>query len=255
MSLVTSDRTGSRVDVTIRHAAKRNAMSEALQDALATTFTELAADPTIGLAVLTSEGDAAFCSGGDLYEVARADTPERARALATRIRGVLDTIRRFPAPVVAAVNGLALGGGSELAMSTDFRVLAAHAEIVFGQVGQAVSPGWGGAADLIERVGQATAQRLLASGARVAHADGVELGLYDAVAADGETLADAVDRFVAPLLAAPAQVLRANKAVATAARFTSQRHAVEAAELDQFVATWMHPDHWARLNAFVNRPR
>src|SRR5688572_10792422 len=138
-------------------------MSEVLQDALSETFAELATDPTIGLVVLTADGEAAFCSGGDLYEVARADTPELARALATRIRGVLDTVRRFPAPVVAALNGLALGGGSEFALSADFRVAAAHAQIVFGQVGQAVSPGWGGGVDLVERVGGAAAQRLLAS--------------------------------------------------------------------------------------------
>lgn len=255
MSLVTIERAGARADVTIRHAAKRNAMSETLQEALSATFTELAGDPTVGLVVLSSEGDAAFCSGGDLYEVARADTAERARALATRIRGVLDSIRRFPAPVVAGINGLALGGGSELAMSADFRVVAAHAHVVFGQVGQAVSPGWGGAADLIELVGPATAQRLLASGTQLGHTEGLALGLYDAVATEGETLPAAVDRFVGPLLEAPAQVLRANKAVAIAARFTPQRSAVEAAELDQFVATWMHPDHWDRLNAFLTRRR
>lgn len=255
MSVVAVTRNGARADVTICHAAKRNAMSEVVQQALAATFTELADDPTIGLVVLTSEGDAAFCSGGDLYEVARADTPDRARDLATRIRGVLDTIRRFPAPTVAALNGLALGGGSELAVCADFRVAAAHAHIVFGQVGQAVSPGWGGGVDLVERVGAPTAQRLLASGARLSHAEGLALGLYDAVAAEGESLAEAVDRFVAPLLEAPPQVLRASKALAIAARFTPQRAALEAVELDRFVATWMHPDHWARLNAFLNRPR
>ncbi|HWL42430.1 MAG TPA: enoyl-CoA hydratase/isomerase family protein [Ilumatobacter sp.] len=255
MSVVIVARDGARADVTVRHAGKRNAMSEVVQDALAATFTELAGDPSIGLVVLTAEGDAAFCSGGDLYEVARADTPELARALAMRIRGVLDTIRRFPAPVVAALNGLALGGGSEFALSADFRVAAAHAHIVFGQVGQAVSPGWGGGADLVELVGAATAQRLLASGTKLTHAEGLSLGLYDAVAAEGEPLAAAVDRFVAALLDAPPQVLRANKSLAIAARFTAQRAAVEAAELAGFVDTWMHPDHWHRLNQFLNRPR
>ena len=77
----------------------------------------------------------------------------------------------------------------------------------------------------------------------------------DAVATDGEGLGAAVDRFVAPLLTAPVQVLRGNKAVALAARFTPARARVEAAELDQFVATWMHADHWERLNAFLTRQR
>ena len=247
-------RAGARVDVTVAHMAKRNAMSTVLQDALSTTFTELAGDTTIGLLVITGEGPA-FCSGGDLVEVARADTAEKARALAQRIRAVMDAIRHFPAPVVAALNGPAIGGGSEFALAADYRIAAADAHIVFGQVGQAVTPGWGGGVDLIERVGAATAQRLLASGTKLGHAEGLALGLYDAVAADGEQLGAAVDRFVAPLLTAPVQVLRGNKAVALAARFTPERARVEAAELDQFVATWMHADHWARLNAFLTRPR
>jgi enoyl-CoA hydratase len=165
----------------------------------------------------------------------------------------MDAIRRFPAPVVAALNGPAIGGGSEFALAADYRVAAADAHLVFGQVGQAVTPGWGGAVDLIERVGAGTAQRLLAGGTRLGHAEGLALGLYDAVAAERESLADAVARFMTPLLAAPVQVLRGNKAVALAARFTPERARVEAAELEQFVATWMHADHWARLNAFLTR--
>jgi enoyl-CoA hydratase len=245
-------RSGARVDVTVAHTAKRNAMSVVLQDALATTFAELAGDSTIGIVVVTGEGPA-FCSGGDLVEVAAADTAEKARALALRIRAVMDAIRRFPAPVVAALNGPAIGGGSEFALAADYRVAAADAHLVFGQVGQAVTPGWGGAVDLIERVGAGTAQRLLAGGTRLGHAEGLALGLYDAVAAERESLADAVARFITPLLAAPVQVLRGNKAVALAARFTPERARVEAAELEQFVATWMHADHWARLNAFLTR--
>jgi enoyl-CoA hydratase len=247
-------RSGARVDVTVAHTAKRNAMSVVLQDALATTFAELARDSTIGVVVVTGEGPA-FCSGGDLVEVASAVTSNKARALALRIRAVMDAIRRFPAPVVAALNGPAIGGGSEFALAADYRVAAAAAHIVFGQVGQAVTPGWGGGVDLIERVGAATAQRLLASGAELGHAEGLALGLYDAVAAEGEGLAAAIDRFVSPLLAAPVQVLRGNKAVTLAARFTPERARVEAAELEHFVATWMHPDHWERLNAFLTRQR
>jgi enoyl-CoA hydratase/carnithine racemase len=247
-------RSGARVDVTVAHTAKRNAMSVVLQDALATTFAELARDSTIGVVVVTGEGPA-FCSGGDLVEVASAVTSNKARALALRIRAVMDAIRRFPAPVVAALNGPAIGGGSEFALAADYRVAAADAHIVFGQVGQAVTPGWGGGVDLIERVGAATAQRLLASGAELGHAEGLALGLYDAVAAEGEGLAAAIDRFVSPLLGAPVQVLRGNKAVTLAARFTPERARVEAAELEHFVATWMHPDHWERLNAFLTRQR
>ena len=247
-------RSGARVDVTVAHTAKRNAMSVVLQDALATTFAELARDTTIGLVVVTGDGPA-FCAGGDLVEVAAADTSNKARALAVRIRAVMDLIRRFPAPVVAALNGPAIGGGSEFALAADYRVAAADARIVFGQVGQAVTPGWGGGVDLIERVGAATAQRLLASGTELGHAEGLALGLYDAVAGAGARPAPGGAPVGAPRRAGPGPGRRGNKAVTLAARFTPERARVEGAELEQFVATWMHADHWTRLNAFLARPR
>jgi len=253
VSVVAISRDGARVDVTVEHGAKRNAMSAVVRVALADTFAELAGDPTIGLVVLSAVGEAAFCSGGDLREVAECRTRESIRALAVEIRGVLDQIRRFPAPVVAALNGNAIGGGSELALAADFRVAAAHAHIVFAQVSQAVSSSWGGGVDLIGLVGPGRAQRLLTSGATLAHAEGLSLGVYDAVAPPGEPLAAAVERFVAPMLSAPVQVARANKALAAAARFGPSRAGLEQLELDAFVDNWMHPDHWARLDAFLAR--
>jgi enoyl-CoA hydratase/carnithine racemase len=126
---------------------------------------------------------------------------------------------------------------------------------MFAQARQAVSPGWGGGIDLIERVGPSRAQRLLGTTARVSGEDAVRLGLFDAVAAADDTVDDAVDAFIEPFLRRPAQVLRANKALAIAARFDDRRQQLEAVELEQFVATWMHQDHWDALAGFLNRPR
>ncbi len=240
--------------VFIDHAAKRNALSSIVQDGLISAFDQLASDSSVGVVVLTGAGDT-FCSGGDLVEIQTHNTPESAQAMATRIRSVLDRIRRCPAPVVAALNGDAIGGGAELALACDFRVASHDAHMMFAQARQAVSPGWGGGIDLIDRVGASRAQRLLGTTARVGGDDALRLGLFDAVAAANGSVDDAVDTFIEPFLRRPAHVLRANKALAIAARIDDRREQLEAIELEQFVNTWMHPDHWAALDAFVNRPR
>lgn len=252
--VVSVARRGPLATVLIDHTAKRNALSAIVQDGLISAFDQLATEPSVGVVVLTGAGDT-FCSGGDLVEIQTRNTPESARAMATRIRSVLDRIRRCPAPVVAGLNGDAIGGGAELALACDFRVAAHDAHMMFAQANQAVSPGWGGGIDLVERVGASRAQRLLGTTARVSGDEALRLGLFDAVAAAEDSIHDAIDAFVEPFLRRPAQVLRANKALAIASRIDDRREQLEAVELEQFVNTWMHPDHWVALDAFVNRQR
>ena len=253
-SVVSVARRGSLATVLIDHTAKRNALSSIVQDGLISAFDQIATDPTVAVVVLTGAG-ATFCAGGDLVEIQAHNTPELAREMATRIRSVVDRVRRCPAPVVAGLNGDAIGGGSELALACDFRVAAHDAHLMFAQAHQALSPGWGGGIDLVERVGPSRAQRLLGTTARVGGDEALRLGLFDVVAASDDSIDDAVAAFVEPFLRRPAQVLRANKALALAWRVDARRERLEAVELEQFVNTWMHPDHWAALDAFVNRPR
>ena len=245
---------GPLATVLLDHAAKRNALSSNVQDGLISAFDQIAADSSVAVVVLTGAGDT-FCSGGDLVEIQAHDTADSAREMATRIRSVLDRVRQCPAPVVAGLNGDAIGGGAELALACDFRVAAHGAHMVFAQASQAVSPGWGGGVDLIERVGTSRAQRLLGTTARVSGDEARRLGLFDAVAAPDESIDDVVAAFVEPFLRRPAHVLRANKALAIASRSDDRRERLEAVELEQFVSTWMHADHWAALDAFVNRRR
>jgi enoyl-CoA hydratase len=253
-AVVSVARRGPLATVLIDHAAKRNAMSAIVQDGLISAFEHLADDSSVGVVVLTGAGDT-FCSGGDLVEIQAHNTVDSARHMATHIRSVLDRIRQCPAPVVAGLNGDAIGGGSELALACDFRVAAHDAHIMFAQASQAVSPGWGGGIDLIERVGPSRAQRLLGTTARLGGDEALRLGVFDAVAAADDSIDDAIAAFIEPFLRRPAQVLRANKALAIAARIDDRRGRLEAIELEQFVSAWMHPDHWAALAAFVNRSR
>src|SRR5215469_16636823 len=95
--------------------------------------------------VITGAGERAFVSGGDLKELSALRTLEQAADMARRMRSICDQLADFPAPVVAALNGHALGGGAEVAVAADIRVAADDIKIGFNQSALAIMPAWGGA--------------------------------------------------------------------------------------------------------------
>ena len=214
--------------VTINRAAKRNALSRPLLTALGELFESYRDAASLKVAVLTGAGDKNFAAGGDLRDLARIRTVAGAEEMCANSKAALETMRWFPLPVVAALNGDAIGGGSELAMACDFRVAASHAHIGFIQPKLNITTAWGGAADLFSRVGPGRALDILCRARTYDSAEARELGLVDTVAAAGETLAQAVARFIAPYLQQVPQVLRTYKALVTA-----HRKGMGRAELDK----------------------
>jgi enoyl-CoA hydratase len=247
------ERRGAVLHVTINRPEKRNALALAALDALGAAFTEHAGDEAIACAVLTGAGDRSFAAGGDLRELDALRTAEEARAMSARGRRALAAVRAFPAPVVAALNGHALGGGAELAMACDLRIAAPHAEIGFLQAELNVTSAWGGGIDLITAVGPARALELLAGARRLSARSALELGLYQRIAAPNEDFGNFVGDYVAGLARRPAQVLRAQKALTGA--FRQRLHAeLAAVEESGFVPAWVHADHWTVAAAALAKP-
>ncbi|TAK55870.1 MAG: enoyl-CoA hydratase/isomerase family protein [Gammaproteobacteria bacterium] len=245
------ERHDSVVWLRINRPASRNALCRKTLAALGSAFAAAATDPALKAAVLSGEGDEAFAAGGDLKELSSVRSPGQAAELFDIASTALDELRHFPVPVIAALNGLALGGGAELALACDFRVAAAHAKIGYIQAQLNISPGFGGGADVMRLLGPSRAMLHCLTGvpldARQAHA----AGLVDQVAAEGESLACSVARFLEPILAQTAQVIRAYKAIAIAERLGLPLAERRKLERDSFAATWTHPDHWAAVNAFT----
>lgn len=227
--------------VVIDRPEQRNALSRAVLAELRLAFGDLAADATIKAAVLTGSGEKCFAAGGDLKELESVRDPEEARRFSIEAKAALQAVRDFPAPVIARLNGDALGGGAELALACDLRAMAATARLGFLQAKLAVTTAWGGGYDLIRRVGSATALRLLSSAAILSADDAARLGLADAV---DDHVDAAVARLLAPMRRQSAHVLRGFKAIVRA-HDRENRSAVDAAETDAFVNAWVHPDHWA----------
>ncbi|MDQ4060883.1 MAG: enoyl-CoA hydratase/isomerase family protein [Pseudomonadota bacterium] len=231
--------------VTINRPQKRNALSRSVLQALREAFDRHAEDDTLRLAVLTSAGEKSFAAGGDLREVASIRTIEGAARFAEESCAALDSIRRFPLPVVAAVNGDALGGGSELAVACDMRILAAHARIGFIQGRLNVSTAWGGGPDLMRLVGYGRALSLLTRSAMVGGDEALALGVADAVAPAGEPFAAFVDRFIEPMRQQSPMVMRGFKAQALLERLGAPLEERRRSERHFFSRSWVHDDHWA----------
>ena len=129
--------------LTLNRPEALNALSPEMLDDLERTLREVDADPTLRALVLTGAGEKAFCAGADIGHM-RTAGPLEARAFAERGHRVANLIEGLGTPVVAAVNGFALGGGCEIALACDVRVAADTAQFGQPEVTLGVIPGWGG---------------------------------------------------------------------------------------------------------------
>ena len=229
--------------LTINRPEKRNALNLALLDEIGETLARYAAATDIKLALLTGAGDKAFAAGGDLKELNAVRSEAETLAMSRRARQALDQIRYFPLPVVGAINGLALGGGCELALACDLRIAAPHAEIGLIQSRLNVTTAWGGGIDLLNLVGDSRALHLLITGQRITANEALQLGIINAIADPALDFPTAIDAFLAPYLAHNQQVIRGYKAMTLAHR-KHLHETLDRVEEKQFVKTWIHEDHW-----------
>jgi enoyl-CoA hydratase len=244
---------GAVLRVTINRPDKRNALSGEVLRSLAEVFASSSNDPELRVAVLRGAGEQCFAAGGDLRELASITTLEGAAEMARDAKASLETIRQFPLPVVAALNGDAMGGGAELSVACDFRIAAAHARIGFVQGRLNISTAWGGGIDLMRLLGSSRGLGLLCRSDMLSGVEAVALGLIDAVAREGQSLDDLIADFIAPILKQSPQVLRAFKAVAKGVRANISRSELNEIETRMFAEAWVHEDHWAAAKKITSK--
>jgi enoyl-CoA hydratase len=249
---VTLDTDAGLAVITIDRPDVRNAIGFATVSELDRALDDVVAADAAVL-VIRGGGDRAFVSGGDLKELAAVRTHHDAVAMARRVRHLLDRIASFPVPVIAALNGHALGGGAEVAIAADVRIAADDVKIGFNQVTLGIMPAWGGAERLAQVIGRGRAMLAIATGelydAPTAHA----LGLVDAVVprASFEPEWRALARRLADT--APGAT-RAIKAVLGAA-VPTHRPDLETAATDEFARLWTAEAHWAAVDALERKRR
>ena len=189
---VTVERTGAVATVTIKRPEKLNALNAQVIAQLTQAFTSLAsASEPVRCAILTGAGKA-FVAGADIAEMATLSTADAKRfADAGHALGAL--LEALPFPVIAAVNGFALGGGCEIALACDFIYAAEGAKLGQPEVNLGVIPGFGGTQRLLRRVGAARARELVYTGDMITAEQALAMGLVNAVHPGPELLLRARD--------------------------------------------------------------
>ena len=166
--------------IRINRPDKLNALNAATLDALDGAFASAAADAAVRVVVLTGSGAKAFVAGADIAEM-NTLTPVQGRDFSLRGTRMMRRIERLPKPVIAMVNGFALGGGLELAMSCHLRIAADTAKVGQPEINLGLIPGFGGTQRLLRLAGRAAALELCLGGAPVDAARALQLGLVNRV--------------------------------------------------------------------------
>jgi len=173
--------------VTLNRPDVHNAMNETMRRELTRCFDGLAVDEAVKVVVVTGAGERAFSAGADIREFVEPLVPVRFREQRRRLdfRQAMD---RCPQPILAAINGFALGGGLELALACDIRVAAAGATLGLTEVNLAIIPGGGGTQRLPRLVGRGKALEMILTGARIPADEALRIGLVERVVPAGDAL-------------------------------------------------------------------
>lgn len=203
--------------------------------------------------VIRGTGTRAFCAGGDLKELEHMRAESDAARMARAMRATLDRIPQLPMPVIAGLNGDALGGGAELALACDFRVAAEHARIGFAQVTLGLMPAWGASERLAALVGRGTAMSMLLEGRSMPAREAWQLGLVEHVFAS-KTFDARLRKLAETIAAAPAGALTGIKASINAVR-PHRNPELADSTTEAFARTWADPAHWAAVTRMEKRRR
>jgi enoyl-CoA hydratase len=197
------ERDGGVATVTINRPKVLNALSTQTLDELRRAILALKYDDGVRVVIITGAGDKSFIAGADINELSQ-QTPTGGREHALRGQHVFDLIENMGKPVIAAINGYALGGGCELAMACTIRIAADTAKLGQPEINLGIIPGYGGSQRLSRLVGRGRALELLLTGDQISAADAYRIGLVNRVVTGANLMGEA--RKAAQALAAKAPI-------------------------------------------------
>jgi enoyl-CoA hydratase len=192
--------------LTIQRPQRLNALDAATLDDIRQAALDFQQDESIRCVIVTGSGDKAFVAGADINEIAR-DTPDGARQRALNGQRVFDLIEQLGKPVIAAVNGFALGGGCELAMACTLRIAADTARFGQPEINLGLIPGFAGTQRLARLVGKTRAMELILTGNPISASDALAIGLINRVVPAADLMSSA-RTLAAELAAKPPIALR-----------------------------------------------
>jgi enoyl-CoA hydratase len=243
------ERRGRIAIVTVNRPDKLNALNIATRNDILAAFEQLERDDEVRVVVITGAGEKAFIAGADINEFAGM-TAIKQRTL-MKGRRAFDSVEDFPKPVIAMINGFALGGGCELALSCDIRIASSKARLGQPEIKLGIIPGGGGTQRLTRLIGEGKAMELILTGDMISAEEARQLGLVNHVFAPEELESKTMELANKIADMSPVALAMAKAAVKNAARL-DLRAGLEA-EVDLFALCFSSEDKEEGVRAFIEK--
>jgi enoyl-CoA hydratase len=243
------ERDGPIARVTINRPAVMNALSVNTLDALEKAIDDLSGDDNIRAVVVTGAGEKAFVAGADITEIRDLDR-EGGEAFSRRGQELFRKIELMPKPVIAAVNGFALGGGCELAMACDIRIAAENARFGQPEINLGILPGYGGTQRFTRLLGYGKAAELLMTGDMISAEQAREMKLVERIVPEGTVVKEATDLARAVAGKAPLALAAIKRAMDAS---QGDQDAGYQAEAQEFGAIMESEDRAEGITAFLEK--
>jgi 3-hydroxypropionyl-coenzyme A dehydratase len=237
--------------LTLNRPKVYNAINYEVMDEMAEALRQWQQDDSVKVLMLTGAGEA-FASGGDVKEFSRLQTSEEALGMLSRMGHVLNLIEHFGKPTIAAINGYALGGGCELALSCDIRVASEQAKLGLVQAKLGITTGWGSGTRLMSLVSRSQALHWMLTGEKFSAQEGYEAGLLQRVYPHPAFYEHAVT-YAEQLALAPLSVIRAYVEMANRHRQGMDREESKEIEIHRCAQLWAADEHHQAVNRFLKR--
>lgn len=236
--------------LTINRPKALNSLNSAVLDELSAAFHALNDDPGVRAVVVTGAGEKAFVAGADIAEMADMNV-QQALAFARKGQSLVNFVGKMKKPVIAAVNGFALGGGLEMALACDFAYASENAKVGLPEVTLGIMPGFGGTQKLGRLLGRSRANELVFTGKMLSAAEAKEWGVVNAVFPAGELVEKALET---------AQKIAANAALGVAHAKEAVKSGLDMSEADginyeaiQFASLFATADQKEGMKAFLEK--
>ncbi len=250
MSGARLERTGAVASIVIDRPGAANAIDRATMHGLGAVVAELEADTSVAAVVVSAAGRG-ILSGGDIYDLAKIPTAADGEAMSLHMGGVLTRLGALPCPVIAALRSDTYGGGCEIALACDIRVIHHAGKMVFRQAAMGVTTGWGGGQRLAKLVGAGRAIMLLSTGASLNATEALMLGLVDGIG-DGEDVLEDAQEMAETIAGFDVDAVRSMKRAIVEGQGRPMQEAL-ANEAKIFGATWGGDAHGRAVTAFLRR--
>jgi len=245
------ERAGAVATVTIERPEVKNALDPETIRQLGAALTALEDDDELLAVVLTGAGDEVFVAGGDLKALQKVEGAEAGRRMARLTQRVFARLEALEVPVIAAINGTTLGGGTEIAAACDIRIAAETASFGFKQIHLGIMPAWGLTHRLLRMVGRSRALELLLTGRTLTAREAEAIGFVDHVVPGGQAKKAARELAQAIASNPPLSVRLIKQAVQGAREAPSE--AAGALEAALFGLAWGSADHDEAVRAFFDK--